>query len=519
MKKKVHTMPAQNQVDSVKVRMYRHGFGDCFLLSFFTAEERVFTVLIDCGIKYNTKSDDVPIEKVMEDLRETLTPIGKDRPHVDVLVATHEHWDHVAFFHPTRGVDFSDFVIGQVWLAWTEDPDDDEAVEINSRLRDGAAALQLAARKLHLSNEETANQTRDNYLGSKTQSARKEFSRLMDDVLGFYGVTALKEVSESGIEYRPDGKISTMTEQAVKNIVKLGKNSAIRYFSPGTCVDAKLLPPGLNVYVLGPPRSSKINKSNPSSGQEHETYFSIDNHGMSSFVDGLLGMGASEAGHTASDEGAPFGSDVGITADDAAQDPYFSKTYFDKQEKHRRIDNSWLDISGQFALQLDGAINNTSLVLAFEFASSRKVLLFPGDAQVGSWLSWHDHEWEVKVGRKKKKRTAAELLQNTVLYKVSHHGSHNATIKDQGLELMQHPDLVAMIPEKEESYSGILYQPLMDALLKRCHGRVLVSADKNFPPEALRKKRPPQLSTKEWAEFKKQLTVDPVYVEYHIDGG
>ena len=49
-------------VDSIKVRMYRHGFGDCFLLSFFDGKNRIFSILIDCGIKLNTRSDDVPIE-------------------------------------------------------------------------------------------------------------------------------------------------------------------------------------------------------------------------------------------------------------------------------------------------------------------------------------------------------------------------------------------------------------------------------------------------------------------------
>ena len=36
-------------------------------------------------------------------------------------------------------------------------------------------------------------------------------------------------------------------------------------------------------------------------------------------------------------------------------------------------------------------------------------------------------------------------MQNTVLYKVGHHASHNATLVD-GLESMEHPELVAMIP-------------------------------------------------------------------------
>ena len=61
-------------VDAVAVRMYRHGFGDCFLLRFFAADKPVFAVLVDCGIKLNTKSKTVPIEAVVDDLRKTLAP-------------------------------------------------------------------------------------------------------------------------------------------------------------------------------------------------------------------------------------------------------------------------------------------------------------------------------------------------------------------------------------------------------------------------------------------------------------
>src|SRR5450631_3444323 len=95
-------MSSNQSVNSVKVRMYRHGFGDCFLLSFFHDEKRVFSMLVDCGIKHNTSSDEVPIEHVIADLKATLPPGDSGKPRLDVLVATHEHWDHISFFHPTK---------------------------------------------------------------------------------------------------------------------------------------------------------------------------------------------------------------------------------------------------------------------------------------------------------------------------------------------------------------------------------------------------------------------------------
>jgi hypothetical protein len=512
-------MNTETPVNSVKVRMYRHGFGDCFLLSFFQGDDRVWTMLIDCGIKHNTRSKDVPIEDVIQDLTETLTPPGGRKPVVDVLVASHEHWDHISFFHPKRTPDFfSKFSIGQVWLAWTENPDDDEAVAINSRLRKGVTALQIAAAELKAAEAAEARQFRNQFVGGSVAAARARFNGQMEDVLGFYGMAALSRVSQSGIRYKTKPKVSTDTEVAMNRLIELGeKGGGIRYFSPGKTIDRRLLPPGINIYVLGPPRSSMINKSNPSSGANHETYFGIEQSGLAGFMDALLPADSSGGNGTATTSSpGPFHPRCSVAPDHAKKDDWFSGTYFYAKEKYRQIESSWLDVAGQFALQLDGAINNTSLVLAIELAESGKVLLFPGDAQVGSWLSWHDHKWKVKRGSTTESINAEELLNNTVLYKVSHHGSHNATIRDKGLEMMTHPDLVAMIPEKEDSYNGILYEPLIERLNELCRGRVIVSADVNHPPEDLLKHKPSGMTTAEWKAFKQDLTIEPLYVEYTV---
>jgi hypothetical protein len=510
-------------VDSVKVRMYRHGFGDCFLLSFFHQQQRVFSMLVDCGIKHNTRSKTVPIEDVIGDLKETLKPPSGGKPKIDVLVATHEHWDHVSFFHPDCPKDgsnfFSDFDIRQIWLAWTEDPEDEEAVAINSRLRKGAAALREAALRFHEVEAEESNQFRGLAFGRTVAEARTAFNTALNDVLGFYGLSVAKKTrtSRSGIKYKTNSKVSVETEVAMTNIVKLGKKGGVIYLNPGTKVEPPRLPAGVRAYVLGPPRSSMINKSNPSSGRAKETYLGIYQTGLTGFIDGILRLASSSKANGATNEAeGPFGKGAGLTPRQAENHPYFKQTYFAKDESYRQIEHAWLDAVGQFSLQLDGAINNTSLVLAIELEESGNVLLFPGDAQVGSWLSWHEHQWQVKRGDKTETITAKDLLKNTVLYKVSHHGSHNATVKDRGLELMTHPDLVAMIPEKEKSYNGILYKPLIDRLRKLCKGRVLISADVDYPPEDLLTKRPPELPAAEWKSFKADLTVERLYVEYTI---
>ena len=81
--------------------------------------------------------------------------------------------------------------------------------------------------------------------------------------------------------------------------------------------------------------------------------------------------------------------------------------------------------AGALALAMNNATNNASLVLAFELSKGGKVLLFVGDAQAGNWRSWSDDEFDDDGA----KVTAEDLLGRTVLYKVGHHGSHNATMK------------------------------------------------------------------------------------------
>ena len=77
-----------------------------------------------------------------------------------------------------------------------------------------------------------------------------------------------------------------------------------------------------------------------------------------------------------------------------------------------------------------------------------------------------------------------DLLKRTVLYKVGHHGSHNATgrsladNKPWGLELMSSPELVAMLPVDETfanqvKHWAMPWPKLLDRLTQLTHGRVL----------------------------------------------
>jgi hypothetical protein len=161
----------------------------------------------------------------------------------------------------------------------------------------------------------------------------------------------------------------------------------------------------------------------------------------------------------------------------------------------RNIEYDWLEPAAAFALQLDNKTNNTSLAFALEIGppGEGKVLLFPGDAQVGNWLSWFG---PVKVRGEKKPSgaalewkagdrtiTAEDLMRRTVVYKVGHHGSHNATLRTRddepsGVQLMTSKHLVALIPvdefvaRKKAGYGDMPQPDLVADLLRMTDGRV-----------------------------------------------
>jgi hypothetical protein len=65
---------------------------------------------------------------------------------------------------------------------------------------------------------------------------------------------------------------------------------------------------------------------------------------------------------------------------------------------------------------------------------------------VGNWLSWKDVSFKEKDANGEERLTKGhDLVGRARLYKVGHHGSHNATLKKDGLELMVRDDLVALI--------------------------------------------------------------------------
>jgi hypothetical protein len=233
----------------------------------------------------------------------------------------------------------------------------------------------------------------------------------------------------------------------------------------------------------------------------------------------------------------PFDKYYRIASDEAKQDEFFcehygfpadGKTEAGDVENWRRIDGDWLNISSELALNLDNVVNNTSLVLAFELGEPGRgqVLLFAADAQVGNWLSWTGTNLSWTFPSAAGPATAGtavtvtpeDLLHRVVFYKVGHHGSHNATLAKQGLDLMTDERMVAFIPVNHaqavvKRWPGMPFQPMLDVLLSHTSGRV-VCIDDAPPP---RQKPTPNISDVDWQAFLGSLVEKDNYYEFSIN--
>ena len=318
-----------------------------------------------------------------------------------------------------------------------------------------------------------------------------------------------------------------------------------RYCEPGDHPIAIPELPGIRFWILGPPKDEKlIKKSNPG---KHDAYgLDAGSGGSQALLVSALtrNMGTDPDDVQLQEDSIeePFDSVYAIPMARAEHVPFFEKRYYGesgdggidekdtsvdiRDQSWRRIDSMWMEASETMALQLDSATNNTSLALAIEIIATGEILLFPGDAQAGNWLSWQDLKWEIDDPKhpesdKKIQVTGPDLLARTTFYKVGHHGSHNATLKAKGLELMVNDNLIAMIPVDHDMavkkrWGRMPLPDLVDRIKEKTHGRVLRIDDKVKAASDLVKLKPKNADDKEWKQFTDRVDVTELYYELHF---
>lgn len=410
-----------------RIRMYRQGLGDCFLVTLPRSDGKgdAFRIMIDCGVLLGTPDAQRRMNDVVGDIAQV------SGGHVDLLLVTHEHWDHVSGFMQAREA-FKGIAFGAVWMGWTESPTDRQARRLGEDRRRALAALRLADSRLRL-------------------AGAAEVAEEVSGLLGFFGAGG--------------GASTTDALNAARALAPAG---GLRYAEPGE-TPTDLPGTGARLYVLGPPRDEKLLLRSDPSRRNPETY----DLAFGGFA--IESMMAAPGG--APPEG-PFAERLTIPMEVARAMPEFHRYWSDgtggagEGEAWRRIDGDWLDAAADLALRLDHDTNNTSLAVAIELDNG-EVLLFAADAQVGNWLSWEALAWNVE-GRRV---TGPDLLARTVFYKVGHHGSHNATLREKGLEAMDWLRIAA-IPVDEEMarkrrWNSMPLPSLLERLKEKTGGRVL----------------------------------------------
>jgi beta-lactamase superfamily II metal-dependent hydrolase len=395
------------------IRMYRIGHGDCFLIAFAGQDpDKPAHVLIDCGYKPGSPGKLAQPTTARDVAADILAVTGG---FVDIAVVTHEHQDHVNGLTPGN---FPGLKVGKVWFAWTESARDDVANQLRKKFHDrllglidaranllGIGQLDRADALTELLSLELGGDSDDVNIDVDPYGGRQHLGAAGKDPGASANKLAMKYLSDCG-QGEPD---------------YLYPHSASRPI-PGAA--------SARAFVLGPPRDvDKIDDLDPVGD---ETFGDDDSHHG-------LGVGVAAGGMALPRLPLPpFAANHVIPLDRACgSDPFFRSHYggdpvdetLDGAEvatnaMWRRLNAEDAADAGALALAMNNATNNASLVLAFELSKGGKVLLFAGDAQAGNWRSWSEAAFDddgVEV-------TARDLLGRTVLYKVGHHGSHNATL-------------------------------------------------------------------------------------------
>ncbi len=400
----------------IQVQMYNVGFGDCFLLKFPRDGRTPFRVLVDCGS--HSAGHPRPGWKIRQTVAAIVDDIGDDGSVIDVVVATHRHQDHVSGFAEPA---WSSVTVGEVWLPWTEDPDDPEATRI--RTRQSSLALNLT------------NAFTDPGFVDRWKSEEIAPASLQAMVANSLTNEGAMRTLHRGFAGKPTRRfLSTDTG----------------HLQPDDC-------PGLTVHVLGPSKDeSVIRDMDPPPEQSYLAF------GAAPPVSGPVDRTPSPV----SESNRPFAKSYVL--DEAAYGP--GKLGGSLKSKAAAM---MRDTDLATVVSLDKAVNGTSLMLMFEFGSA--YLLFPGDAQ---WGTWH-----AAMNRP----ASRQLLTRTTFYKVGHHGSHNATPRAFLEEVLDgNPQLWA----SAASVRPISFWPniprtlLMDELNARCK-RVLRSDqdEHDSPPD------------------------------------
>ena len=299
----------------IRIRMYRPGFGDCFLVSFGAAPSARH-VLVDFGAHMHGEIG--TMDGIMDNL-ETIT-----NKKLELIVATHAHRDHISGFGKFADR-FADFQIGEVWLPWTDDPDDKDAAALEKK----QLALYNTLNK-HLR------------VALKATESDPKYAAALHALSNLAGNDKAKSELARGF----------------------GTGAKVQYLKAGVSIAKVGAATGLSAEILSPPKEKEFfSRMDPPANQRFLAAPGDMSGAIRPFPNLEIRKGQRDYQAIVKDKQPLVAAKEITKLHGLAEAP-----------------------ASRLALALDNVRNNTSLVIVFRYRG--KSLLFPGDAQWGNWQSW-----------------------------------------------------------------------------------------------------------------------------------
>lgn len=197
------------EMAKLRIRMFRVGFGDFFLLS--VSEQRGSKhILIDCGVH----------AKDLGTIRSAVEQMAQDcSHHLSLVVMTHRHADHISGFASCSDI-FKQITVDRVWMPWFENPSNKTARAFQASLTAFASHLSMR-------------------LAASSKPKERELVAMMENITGGLGVAGISS-NQKALDVLQNGFAS----KPAHDYYKAGDAANL----PQDLIDA-----GLSADILGPP--------------------------------------------------------------------------------------------------------------------------------------------------------------------------------------------------------------------------------------------------------------------------
>jgi beta-lactamase superfamily II metal-dependent hydrolase len=419
----------------LRVRMYRVGFGDFFLMT-VPSDDGPKHVLIDCGVTPGTTHNgDVGT------IKDAVAHMAKEtKNQLALIIVTHRHMDHIIGFSRSAEI-FSEMKVEAIWMPFWE-AEQDDVTKFQADLTSLAMDVQT-----HLA----LNADENDVDAQEMLAMLRNATGLDDDELMGLGVAGGGGKGTGG-----------GTNAKSLALLKTGLGVQPQYYKKG---DKPKLPKslkdaGLEAVILGPPPPDAID------------FMKLDD--LKKGVGQYLGDDATKPSKVF----APFGSAWQVDA--SAYPPSAFREWAPRNDEKdlpsaaQRVADTINKAQPAMLLsavkEVEHHLNNQSLVVLFKFQG--KNLLFAGDAQAGNWEYWMYGGTPTKAPSLDDLTAEGKrVLGNLDLYKVGHHGSTNAT-PITAVEAMG-GKFASMCSTQRDTYGNpvkgteVPRDPLMEALAKK----------------------------------------------------